>query len=100
MGPNSLVGFRLPWTGRRPVATRNALFLSTTYPVKCPKSPLNPDFHPFIAFYVDKSQRFNSITLTHSTHRNFQVSSWKALFERVPYISRFSRCGINAEGES
>ena len=51
---------------------------------KSPISPLNPDFLPFIAFFVRNGHRFNRITMTHSTHRNFWVSQvgfpWKSLF--------------------
>src|ERR1700693_1902031 len=57
---------------------------SVTYPIKSPNSPLNPDFLPFIAFFVLKGHGFNRITVTHSTHRNFQVSPWTSLFMQVP----------------
>jgi hypothetical protein len=43
-------------------------------PIKCPNSPLNPDFLPFIAFFVRNVHGFNRIIVTHSTHRNFWVS--------------------------
>ena len=42
--------------------------------VKSSISPLNPDFLPFIAFFVRNVHGFNRITMTHSTHRNFWVS--------------------------
>jgi len=40
---------------------------SMTYPEKCPISPLNPVFLPFVAFSVLKRHGFNSINLTNST---------------------------------
>jgi len=65
----------------------NVPSFSTTYvPVPCAISPLNPCFRPLPAFLLPKSCSFNTITLTHSTHRNFQVSPWKSSFE--PFRSR------------
>jgi hypothetical protein len=34
---------------------------------------------------VLKGHGFNRITVTHSTHRNFQVSPWKVCLYRFPY---------------
>jgi len=61
------------------------LAFSTTYLHKIPISPLNPDFLPFVAFFVRNFHRFNRIRVTHSTHRTFQVSSWKVDLRRFPY---------------
>src|SRR5208337_3684825 len=56
--------------------------------IKSPNSPLNPVFHPFITFFVPKRHGFNSIRVTHSTHRNFWVSQvgfpWISLCTEVP----------------
>jgi hypothetical protein len=49
-------------------------------PVQSPKSPLNHYFLLFVAFCVPKGNSFNSICLTHSTHRSFQVSIVERLF--------------------
>src|SRR6202522_833225 len=58
---------------------------SITYPKKCLISPLNPVFLPFIAFFVPKCHRFNSINLTNSTRRNLQVSPWTVSWHGFPF---------------
>jgi len=62
------------------VAQTSCPVFSTTYiPFAAPFSPLNPDFCRFPAFRVENDTGSPTIILTHSTHRNFQVSPWKSL---------------------
>jgi hypothetical protein len=69
---------------------------SITYPIKCQNSPLNPDFLPFIAFFVLKGHGFNRITVTHSTHRNFQVLQVGFLVDKSIY-ARFPHAGLRGQ---
>ncbi len=54
-------------------------FFNNLRPIRCTLGPLNPNFRRFPAFHVPEGGRSDSIIVTHSTHRNFQVSTWKVL---------------------
>lgn len=84
-----------------PPTRPSSCFFNNLRPVHCTSRPLNPNFRRFPAFRVYTRTPSPTIILTHSTHRNFQVSTWEVLFARVrvPHVSRFSRHGIAAEGQ-
>ncbi len=53
--------------------------------------PLTAHFCPLHVGGVPHYYNFNRITLSHSTHRSFQVSPWNAEFQEFPQMDGWER---------